>query len=79
MTKEAAEILEGYGLEVRKDYSGRGMFGVTTYAIVCMTEEFYSALAEGFEDSLSDEERHHLAVMLRNLSKDSMGAQVIYY
>ena len=51
MTKEQAEDILyeagelGYELEVQADYSGRGMMGKVTYAVVGFDEEIREAVA----------------------------------
>lgn len=78
MTKEAAEIITEFGGELREDYSGRGMYGKTTAAVVFDGEqEFYSAIAEVMECDIED--RETVANALRNIRTDNMGKGMIFY
>lgn len=73
MTKEQAEDIEcianekGYEIEVRSDYSGRGMRGRTTYAVVGKESEV--------DECLDESEVCYDA----GFWSDSMGRDVVYY
>lgn len=56
MTEKLANLLASYSddLDVRDDYSGRGMFGENTYALVGAKRDFFGAIGQAFE-SLIDE------------------------
>lgn len=85
-------ITNEIGAEVRDEYSGRGMFGKTTTAIVAESKEFIilgiSALLEDILDcdyddlDQSDIERarelNMLIYKVSRASQDSMGTIVIY-
>ena len=81
MEEEAVLLTEDMG-EMRDDYSGRGMYGETTYAVCFDSQsDFERALlnaafdlgqngADDVEGLLSD---------LRNLRRDSMGLGIVVY
>lgn len=81
MTQKAAEILSSfYSNQLHTDYSGRGMYGKTTYAISCSQEDFLKSLANIIEDyTYSKEEKREVAFALRSLQTDSLGMDIIYY
>lgn len=90
MKKRVADILKNYEhCEVIDDYSGRGMFGKQTYAIVYDSkEEFYMALSEAIEDEndsevIEDEndskDFYELTGFLAEHSIDSIGKRIIVY
>jgi len=81
MRQEAAELIaaEDYDLEVRDDYSGRGMYGEATSAVVASDPScMFRALAEIMENG-DDEDRAEVAEAIRGLRSDSMGRGVVYY
>jgi hypothetical protein len=61
MTKEMAEFFQevsenaGNECDIRDDYSGRGMYGKTTYAVVIDSQvQLLTDILQYFADSLSD-------------------------
>lgn len=79
MKKEVAEIFENYGnVEVRDNYSGRGMFGRICYGIVCDEYEFFETLGNIMVDG-TEEEREEVAEYISNIKRDNMGLDMIYY
>lgn len=79
MNSEAAAILSEYGdVEQRDDYSGRGMDGRETSAVVGTHRELMGAVAEVMEHA-DEEQRHEVARALRLLRSDSMGTEIIWY
>ena len=80
MTKEAAKTIANYcNGKIDKNYSGRGMFGKTTYGVVIDDEsELFYGLAE-IMTSGNQEERENVAEWLCNIKSDNMGLQMIYY
>lgn len=83
MTTEAAKLITEYGGELRENYSGRGMYGNSTAAVMFDTKaEFYTALADALSDALEGEMRYDADLLLAVLRKhrfDSMGMSVIVY
>ncbi len=81
MTQQAAEILSGfYSNQLHTDYSGRGMYGKTTFAVSCEKGDFYKTVADILEDNTySRKEREELANALRNIQTDNLGYDTIYY
>ena len=80
MKKEVAELLEynNYDIEVRDDYSGRGMYGQETYGVVCSQDDYNQAVAEVMRSG-TEQERELLADALLNMRTDSMGMDMIFY
>ena len=90
MRKEIADLLTEDTGEVQSDYSGRGMYGKTTHAVVFDDDgEFEAALLDAaFElglntanddDDLTFELQRSRVAELRNLRKDSMGLGIVVY
>lgn len=79
MRKEAAKILQKYGeLNVRNDYSGRGMYGSETWAVVGSYRELFEAIAETMAYG-NEEDREALAEALPDLRIDNMALDYIFY
>ena len=81
MELKLAELLESrnYAIEIREDYSGRGMYGKSTAGIVCDESDMFEALAEIMESG-DKEEREYVAKDIRyGFRTDSMGYSTIYY
>lgn len=81
MKQNLAEVLvdwSGQQLEIRKDYSGRGMYGETTCGVVGDSSDFYEAVGEVIREG-EYEEREELAEFISNMKQDSMGMQTIFY
>jgi hypothetical protein len=82
MTEEVASLLTENMGEIRDEYSGRGMFGKTTYAVVFDSQgEFqrallYAAYSLG-ENGADDAEG--LLKELCDLGIDSMGLGIVVY
>lgn len=78
-------IVENIGEEVnfRPDYSGRGMFGKTTYAVDLDDETLLSAALAGFILENTDPLTHDMEVALNEIQsgfhRDSMGRGVVIY
>ncbi len=83
MKHEAAEIFSYYGGEIEENYSGKGMYGKTTTAIIFdSTEEFFKAIADIMTDTLQDVDyvtADSVAYALKHLKEDSMGKDAIIY
>jgi hypothetical protein len=81
MELKLAELLEMHSceIEVREDYSGRGMYGKSTAAIVCDESNMFEAIA-GIMESGDEEEREYVADNIRyGFKTDSMGYSTVYY
>lgn len=83
MTKSAAKILEEFGhgeIKVDPTYSGRFMYGETTYAIIIPAmSTFYSALGSVMEDG-EREERNIIAEYLEEgINHDQFGRGFVIY
>jgi hypothetical protein len=84
MKENVANMLCNFGdLELREDYSGRGMFGETTFAVSGDDIEFYDALANSIEAIYADDypnvEMWELTDLLRHIKTDSLGRGTIFY
>lgn len=84
MKENVANMLCGFGdLELHEDYSGRGMYGKTTFAVSGDESEFYDTLANSIEaiyaDDYPDVEMWELADLLRHIKTDSLGRGTIFY
>lgn len=70
---------EGYESSFREDYSGRGMYGQTTPAIVSdasggvVTEAILEVAVEGYDMSFAE------AKQLTFKNSDNMGLDMVYY
>ncbi len=77
MTREQAEFLakvadnEGIELRVRSEYSGRCMYGNSTYAVIVRSEG--EILAAAFNLVLQDDHFRSIAPRMDNFHVDSMG------
>lgn len=82
MDIEVASILAGYGdLEVREDYSGRGMFGKTTTGLVGDMPKVMRAIGEVMV-SRNEDDIETIGYALANgdgFRIDSMGMSIIIY
>lgn len=80
MTEKASQILADHSeMKIRKNYSGRGMFGKTTCGVIGTRQEFFSAVASVLREG-SDEEQVHIAEAVEDLAEDGMGrdSQIFY-
>lgn len=67
-----------FDVEVHKDYSGRGMYGQTTYGLVMSSIGWTTSVAEA-AGHLRGEAHENFVNDLRNIRTDNMGFQYIYY
>lgn len=80
LTKLIITIADDYGLEVRTDYSGRGMYGKTCMAVVGRDVDFWQfTLALGGEFATHDEGMEMLDMMGDPPSRDNMGLSMVWY
>jgi hypothetical protein len=82
MKLEFAELLGNvnYNIDVREDYSGRGMYGRTTAGVVVEDlSEFLSAVGEAIEYGDEDEIAMIAEELQKGVSTDSMGRSMIIY
>lgn len=87
MELEQAQILEEtltmlIDIEIRKNYSGRGMFGKETSAIVVNSySEFIEAIGDFLADADTEEIKtiNEIGKLLKNLHTDNMGMSIIIY
>lgn len=93
--KIAEPLTQSGDLELREDYSGRGMHGDTTAAIVCdsfadlacaavclATELTREQTEDDYNDVEPDEDQitgEDIAEALRHLRSDNMGRQMVFY
>ena len=79
---EGAEV-EGLELQLRENYSGRGMYGSTTAAIVADSlGEFMVGLARycgDLDPCHRDGEIEEVVLAMTNLRTDNMGRGVVLY
>ena len=78
--EEAANEL-GFEVEVRDEYSGRGMFGETAHAIVMNDEnDFYvAAISVAFKIDNDTEESDDFIQDMQDITFDSMGSSIVAY
>jgi hypothetical protein len=95
MKKEIAELLVDHGsLELHEEYSGRGMYGSTTTAVVGSTPDLLNSICEAYKclmeelncDGLKDgqiDEAFSKAKEIQNavtqIRTDSLGYDTIFY
>jgi len=86
MTKEQAEFFinaleyNGIEAELREDYSGRGMYGKTTFAVVTEKTHLIISAILRYLPNLEPEEYVELPDFSNfTLKQDSMGLGVILY
>jgi hypothetical protein len=82
MRQEVAELLSEDMGEIRDDYSGRGMYGKSTHAVVYDSRgDFESALINAaFEvGARGSDNVEGILGELKNLGTDSMGMGIIVY
>ncbi len=82
MRQEVAELLSEDMGEIRDDYSGRGMFGKTTHAVVYDSRgDFESALINAAYEvgARGNDNVEGILGELRNIGTDSMGMGIIVY
>ena len=78
--KYIVEIAERIGedLSLYEGYSGRGMFGETTAAVVGYRGDLDRTIAHIVESNDS-EGRAFVAKLMRRIRQDNMGKQMIFY
>lgn len=77
--RKAAEEL-GVDIEVDNDYSGRGMFGDTTYAVTVSGVASLASLIAVAGRIIPDSASHEDFVEdMQNLRSDNMGRDYVYY
>lgn len=86
-SSEMELLTDEFGLDVREDYSGRGMMGATTKAIVADSKDYViSMLSEHIQDALCDgdtgraDELNTIISKVAKANQDSLGKHdiVIY-
>ena len=78
--KIAEEIAYHADLEIRDDYSGRGMYGEETHGLVGDMDSFVEGLIETTIMAVEDEDDELLDKLRRfRLRTDSMGLEMIFY
>jgi hypothetical protein len=76
--RNAAEEL-GVDIEVDKDYSGRGMFGDTTYAVTVSGVASLATLIAVAVRSMNSASHEDFVEDMQNLRSDNMGRDLVYY
>lgn len=85
MKKEVAEAIAEVApdLELRDDYSGRGMYGKNTYAICCDDiTDLVGAAIEAVIDAMSDDrtdDAWEIQRAFERIRSDSMGLGQVFY
>jgi hypothetical protein len=82
MRQEVAELLSEDMGEIREDYSGRGMYGKSTHAVVFDSRgEYESALIYAAYEvgARGNDDVEGILGELRNLGTDSMGMGIVVY
>jgi len=82
MKAEAAELFSMYG-DVKENYSGRGMFGKSTYAVVFDSDvDFFKCISDLIVEFVEDQNMDDAQLLSETLKKiriDDMGKRIIYY
>ena len=76
--RNAAEEL-GVDIEVDNDYSGRGMFGDTTYAVTVSGVASLATLIAVAGRSMNSASHEDFVEDMQNLRSDNMGRDLVYY
>ena len=76
--RNAAEEL-GVDIEVDKDYSGRGMYGDTTYAVTVSGVASLASLIAVAGRSVDSASHEDFVEDMQNLRSDNMGREYVYY
>lgn len=82
MEAKAADVFEHYSwgeCKVLTDYSGRGMYGKETHAVIFANPgDFYKTIGDimGLGD---EEERENVRQALKTIRSDNMGLGMVYY
>lgn len=76
--RNAAEEL-GVDIEVDKDYSGRGMYGDTTYAVTVSGVASLASLIAVAGRSIDSASHEQFVTDMQNLRSDNMGRDYVYY
>jgi hemerythrin-like domain-containing protein len=84
MNKNVAEYLKDFNPEIRlhEEYSGRGMFGQSTYAVSGDWGEIMDTFAGSIEEIYNDNDDEMLKWILESLSRlrfDNLGLRYIFY
>jgi hypothetical protein len=83
MTQKQAELLQNLNpdFDLHDDYSGRGMFGKSTYGIVVQSlSDFFNTIGDYIQDYADEtEEIILLGEILSYLKWDNMGLEMIVY
>lgn len=72
-----AEDMDNLGL--REDYSGRGMFGETTTAVVGDKDDFQAAKDEALQQAIEDEDEELVEGLKGGFKEDDMGLRMVFY
>jgi len=76
--KEAADSM-GIELQVRDDYSGRGMYGKTTHAVVGELNTIFQCIAFAASDIVDEDNLDDFTWEMGKLRRDSMGFDIVIY
>lgn len=84
MTKDQAETLVEYDhtgeIDHRTKYSGRGMFGDTTHAIVLPSmNDFHTIVGSIMSDGTQEERVVISELLATGVRQDSMGLSIVIY
>lgn len=82
LTREFFDELLGEEFDVRDDYSGRGMYGATCFALVGVTSDvlwFASYVTNWFVNPERTDGGGGYDWLWENVREDSMGRQAVYY
>jgi hypothetical protein len=74
----AAEKCE-ININLRESYSGRGMFGMTTWAIDLDSWNDFTELAVEAAGYMLSAEKQHFLHAIRRMRSDSMGLGIVVY
>lgn len=79
--QELIDILEQYDIEVRSNYSGRGMYGAECVGFVVNEDVLLATVAEMVAEIEDEDERQELARLFRRAKTDSMGRDsvIVYF
>jgi hypothetical protein len=79
MQQEAAEIISYYGGEMREDYSGRGMYGASTHAVVFDSFNDFLSAVGAIMQNCDEEECNKVGTAMHKVKTDSMGTGIVIY
>lgn len=80
-SQKIIDILEQYDIDVRTNYSGRGMYGAECVGFVVREDTLLATVAEMVAETEDEDERQDFAKLFRRARTDSMGRDsvIVYF